>query len=350
MLSGSRRPSPVLAIVVAVVAVAFGGYLAVRLSHAAGLVGDLNNDGTVNVFDLSILLSDWGTNNATADINKDGTVNIFDLSILLSNWGLTASPSPTPSTSPTASPAPTSTPTAGCTSPLYSASWPQTQFAGWQGSGGSVQNDVQSDGTGPATDTQQLNICSLTNWNVVANWGDRGGSINAYPDTDYDFTSDKTISQYNSLQTCYGEKEPTPSGPQWPTAGGSEWDYAYDVWINHHTGENIWSNDIEIMVWNDYTDTSIYPPSGSRAVTIDGVGYHLFQGGGANEWIYTRDTKATSDCIDMLKFMQDLVAHNSAAAGITSASAPQHLEYGVEISGTHGTQTFQITNATLTAN
>jgi hypothetical protein len=50
------------------------------------LVGDLNGDGHVNIFDLSILLSAWGTSSATADLNHDGTVNIFDLSVLLSHW------------------------------------------------------------------------------------------------------------------------------------------------------------------------------------------------------------------------------------------------------------------------
>ncbi len=50
--------------------------------------GDLNNDGAVNVSDLSILLSNYGTTNAVADINKDNIVNILDLSILLSNYGM----------------------------------------------------------------------------------------------------------------------------------------------------------------------------------------------------------------------------------------------------------------------
>ena len=56
-------------------------------SSPSGVIGDLNNDGTVNIFDLSILLSNWGTSDAAADLNNDGTVNIFDLSILLSHWG-----------------------------------------------------------------------------------------------------------------------------------------------------------------------------------------------------------------------------------------------------------------------
>jgi len=46
---------------------------------------DLNNDGKVNIFDLSILQSDWGTTN-TADLNHDGTINVYDLSISLSHW------------------------------------------------------------------------------------------------------------------------------------------------------------------------------------------------------------------------------------------------------------------------
>jgi hypothetical protein len=54
------------------------------------LPGDLNNDNTVNIQDLSILLSNYGTTNATADINGDGTVNILDMSILLSNYGKSA--------------------------------------------------------------------------------------------------------------------------------------------------------------------------------------------------------------------------------------------------------------------
>lgn len=51
-----------------------------------GQAGDINNDGKVNVFDLSALLSNWGTSNANADLNHDGTVNVFDLSLLLSHW------------------------------------------------------------------------------------------------------------------------------------------------------------------------------------------------------------------------------------------------------------------------
>jgi hypothetical protein len=51
------------------------------------LPGDLNNDNTVNIQDLSIMLSNYGTSNSNADINSDGTVNVLDMSILLSHYG-----------------------------------------------------------------------------------------------------------------------------------------------------------------------------------------------------------------------------------------------------------------------
>jgi len=37
--------------------------------------------------DLSILATWWGTTNTDADFNSDGTVDLLDLSILASAWG-----------------------------------------------------------------------------------------------------------------------------------------------------------------------------------------------------------------------------------------------------------------------
>ncbi len=51
-------------------------------------LGDLNDDGLVNIRDLSILLSRWRLSGVNrADLNGDLEVNIRDLSILLSKWG-----------------------------------------------------------------------------------------------------------------------------------------------------------------------------------------------------------------------------------------------------------------------
>lgn len=84
-----------------IIAFALIGYLIFRsFALNPNLPGDLNNDNSVNIQDLSILLSNYGTSNTTADINGDGTVNILDLSTLLSNYGksVTAATNISPST------------------------------------------------------------------------------------------------------------------------------------------------------------------------------------------------------------------------------------------------------------
>lgn len=49
--------------------------------------GDVNGDNKVDIFDLSALLSQYGTVNAADDVNGDGQVGILDLSTILSHYG-----------------------------------------------------------------------------------------------------------------------------------------------------------------------------------------------------------------------------------------------------------------------
>ncbi len=86
-----------VAILVFIILFAVIGYLALRNSRASG--ADINGDGSVDVFDLSILAANYGQSGKTyaqGDITGDGTVNILDLSVLASGWGNTgSSPQPT---------------------------------------------------------------------------------------------------------------------------------------------------------------------------------------------------------------------------------------------------------------
>ena len=61
--------------------------LARTWEHRYGLNGDVNNDGTVNIMDLTLVSQNIGVMPLThvqADINGDGLVNVLDL-ILVSN-------------------------------------------------------------------------------------------------------------------------------------------------------------------------------------------------------------------------------------------------------------------------
>lgn len=80
-------------------------------------VADTNRDGSVNIYDYNLFVSQYGLEQSPvagpADFNRDGKVNIFDYNIFVENYGFTT---PTPTSTPT------STPTARLQGPCYSDS------------------------------------------------------------------------------------------------------------------------------------------------------------------------------------------------------------------------------------
>jgi hypothetical protein len=50
-------------------------------------LGDINNDGLVNVTDLLTIIAAWGTNDPNADVDADGIVAVGDLLAAIANWG-----------------------------------------------------------------------------------------------------------------------------------------------------------------------------------------------------------------------------------------------------------------------
>ena len=78
---------------------AFGGNLNLMRGNGDGTVfalhvlpGDANNDGVVDINDLTIVLTNFGQSTgswSTGDFTGDGTVDINDLTIVLANFGAT---------------------------------------------------------------------------------------------------------------------------------------------------------------------------------------------------------------------------------------------------------------------
>jgi hypothetical protein len=220
-------------------------------------------------------------------------------------------------------PPPTTVPTGGggtCTNPVFATS--NAEGADQINSTWVVNNDAWSGSHGPQT----INVCSQSSWSAVSNQPDIGGQVETYPDTEYFTNSTKTISAYNSITSTFAENFPMT---------GDSVDAGYDLWMNN------WSQ--EIMIWNeDAGDPTFYNTQGTP-ITIGGVNYEFIQRPAGDEQVFIRQNQEKSGSVDILAVLNYLVSK-----GLLSPSdVPTQLEYGVEICGTTGTQTFPMTGLTF---
>jgi hypothetical protein len=349
------------AIPVLLVAVVFG------LTHkpfgrAAGVIGDLNGDGTVNVFDLSILLSDWGTNTATADLNHDGTVNVFDLSTLLSNWGQTGA-TPTPTPAPTPSPTPTGV---ACVTSQIVDNGDGKTFCPGPGEYYTDSNIYGNNNMSYVANavpflisnvSQTLTAYSPENWHVVTSIPNGNTSVVAAPQTRvdlFDTNGGKAIplSSFPSLYSSFAES--MQNNP------GVAYNASYDVWGGD---ANISATKYEMMIWYDQKlrgncggATKLATTSFGGAHGAPVQNWTLCRNGSAtatSEFIwYLSDASGnvvneTSGTVDILPFSQYMVSHGYYPSnyGLTQ------VVFGTEIcSSGNAPATFTVTKFTLSAN
>jgi glycosyl hydrolase family 12/dockerin type I repeat protein len=331
-----RRPKkfyhyPQAALVVFVMVVF--GFVIFHVFAASPVIGDLNHDGVVNIFDLSIMLSDWGTNNSTADLNNDGTVNIFDLSILLSHWDQTGStPTPAPTPTPTPTPTPSATPVSQiCANPSHTIPMDPSNAQ----TGVSIGNFYVTNDTWNASKyqvAQTLYVCDYNNWYVVANTNNNSGdgAVKTYPNVHEDFSNEPLISSFHTISSTFAE-----TGPH-----VGIYEYAYDMWLN-----GVASNgSTEVMIWNDnYGQT----PGGSKVGTFSdgGQNYNVYRSGSYIAFVDTANI--TSGTVNILDFYNNIISRG----WIPATSTVGQIDYGAELVSTNGQNaTFQVNNFSLTAN
>jgi parallel beta-helix repeat protein len=257
-----------MALVVSVV-----GYSIVKSSHAASLVGDINNDGTVNIFDLSILLSDWNTSTAAADLNGDGTVNVFDLSILLSHWGQTGSATPTPTPTPTGTPvvgaAPTNPPVTWC----EDSSFPGDQGAPSSAPAGAVTVPAGNNGSvdlETANTTYWFAPGTHTSVSVQPNNNDTyigapGAILDGGGSTTTAFTADYQAPYYTGVTIKYltiQNYHPDGSGGVVNENGGPGWTIEDDSIKNNVPGAAMMEGNNQVVENNCLTDNGQYAING----------------------------------------------------------------------------------------
>jgi len=67
----------------ATVRVGGGGF---SFSPALSIVGDVNDDGSIDMRDIATLVLNWGTASSKSDVNRDSKVNLLDFNALMVNW------------------------------------------------------------------------------------------------------------------------------------------------------------------------------------------------------------------------------------------------------------------------
>jgi len=228
---------------------------------------------------------------------------------------------------PTSAPAPTTPVTSSsCTNPVWSSS---DANGTWNSGVYEVQNDAWNGDHGPQT----IYACSYNNFYALSNQTNTGGEVKTYPDTGEVFNDAKTVGAYTNIISTFAEA----------IQQQGEWDAAYDIWTNK------WGN--ELMIWNDTHNHPEIPPSGSEAVTIDGVAYHVWQNG-STYTAFMRDTKVQSGSVNIL----DVFKWLESKGWMKTSDTLTAIEYGVEVSvsesspGVQGQQKFPITNFSLIAN
>jgi hypothetical protein len=64
-----------------------GDLIGAKVVIGAPCLGDVNEDGTVNVEDLVAVILAWGSANAAADVDDNGTVDVQDMVAVILAWG-----------------------------------------------------------------------------------------------------------------------------------------------------------------------------------------------------------------------------------------------------------------------
>lgn len=261
--------------------------------------------------------------------------------------------STTTSTGPT-SPTTTSDPSYGswgCTSrsslgdPKH-AGWPSiTMSNGWN-------TYVETDGFANESGTTE-NICGnpgSATLNVNAqNDAACGGCVQMYPGVqqltnDYDVGNapnltwgrtgtegDTPIARLHTLTSTYAETQ---------TANATS-EAAYDLWFSNNKG---FEGSTDAMIWVDTTGARGNGGAQVHAhTTIDGhaITYESF----GTEQILQYDANAPSGTVDILAFIKYLQSIGAVSADANLAQ----LDFGWEVCQTPGTQTFQLSNYSITA-
>jgi hypothetical protein len=206
------------------------------------------------------------------------------------------------------------------------------QYGSYTSGSYSWNNDEWGSGYGPQT----ICVNSTTNWSFTSDQPSTSG-IKAYPHEA--FYVGKALSSVNTLSAVLSQSTPS----------GGAWDAAYDIWDS--------TNKYEIMLWTNWTGavgpiSYNYGSSGAATpvytnVSVGGSTWNVYEGNnGSNNVIsFLRTTKTNNTTVDIRAILLWI-----ESKGYFGNITVGNVEYGAEVTSTSGTQTFTISNWSLTSN
>jgi hypothetical protein len=219
----------------------------------------------------------------------------------------------------------------------HAATCTSAQFGSFTVGSATFYNDMWGSGA----NTQTICANSATNFNITSNQPKTGG-VKAYGNASY--TVGKSLSSLTSLSSTLSQSTPS----------GGAWDAAYDIWDS--------ADAYEIMIWTNYTGTatgggnvkpisSTYTSAGNAQavytnVSIGGATYNVYEGNvGHNVISLLRTSKTNNTTTNILAVLQWI-----KSVGYFGNITVGQVQYGVEVTSTSGSQTWTMSNYTLTHN
>ncbi len=191
-----------------------------------------------------------------------------------------------------------------------------------------------NDSWGPHPGAQTICANTANNFYVTSNQPNGSGGVEAYPDAH--FNVGKPLSSINTLTSTFSQ---TP-----PSAG--VWDIAYDIWNT--------SNSYEIMLWTNYQNTKPisykYGATGAAVpvytnVNVGGSTWNVYEGNNGHDVIsLVRTSNTNSGTVDIRAILLWI-----ESKGYFGNITVGQVEYGVEITQTSGTETFNFGNYSVTS-
>ena len=219
----------------------------------------------------------------------------------------------------------------------HAATCTSAQYGSFTEGSATFYNDMWGSGA----NTQTICANSATSFYITSNQPSTSG-VKAYGNASY--TVSKALSSLTSLSSTLASTTPS----------GGAWDAAYDIWDS--------TNAYEIMIWTNYTGTdtgggnvkpisSTYTSAGNAQavytnVSIGGATYNVYEGNvGHNVISLLRTSKSNNTTTNILAVLQWI-----KSVGYFGNITVGQVQYGVEVTSTSGSETWTMSNYTLTHN